>query len=522
MFPLRGREKRWRLFRILHALCIVLLYVLSIKVAKAQAFTIDSTFQPFLDIRSRTDAAIYAIYENPPDGRIYVGGQFSIGIANKRYDGMVCYNRNGSAYLPANFSLGGGLYSTIGEIFRISDTAFFVRSTPSVGVIIDTLGQLNYPVSNWRINVLNSVRCSGSGTPYLFPDGSAIFSNSRDNTGKPCIIIIPPDTFAGRHIVKVNSQGFWDSSFVGIGDMPDGFYPYDSNRIMVFGSANRFRYYNGVKVDGLCRIYTDGRLDTTFQSPILDTTLFAMGVPFLVEEDGGFFLTGPLILLKGESKYRGLVRLNADGSLDTNFMNSSGPEDTRNWVDPTIYDMAKTEDGGYLVGGTFNRYQGYKRNCIAKIDSTGKLDTNYFKTGGPDSAYNNATYGISEILRSEFGGYYVGGNFLKWDGKPSQPIIRLHGMNVSVGVEEKFAKSKAEGIKLYPNPANERLTVEHASEILSYEIYNIHGRLIRSSPSDWSAKSNFQLSLAGLPAALYIISFQSINGELISRKVVKQ
>jgi len=490
---------------------------------KAQAFELDSTFQPFLDIRAETSAAVFAIYENPPDGRIYVGGRFSIANASKHYDGIVCYNRNGSAFLPASFPLGGGGSALIGEIKRISDTAFFVRSSLSVGVIIDTLGRLNFPVSNWRINVLNSVRCSGTGTPLVFPDGSALFGNSRDNTGKPCIIIVPPDTFPGRHIVKVNSQGLWDSSFVGIADhQPEGFYPYDSNRIMVFGSANRFRYYNGVKVDGLCRIYTDGRLDTTFTSPLLDTSLFSMGIPFLVEEDGGFFLNGGPILLKGESKYRGLVRLNADGSLDTNFMNSSGPEDTRASVIPCIHGMAKTEDGGYLVGGLFNRYQGYKRNCIAKIDSSGKLDTNYFKTGGPDSAYNNRIYGINEILRAEHGGYYVGGNFLKWDGKASQPIVRLHDMSVSVGVEENMVKNKAENIKLYPNPTHERLTVESASEVLSYEIYNIHGRLIRSSPTAWSAKNKFQLSLAGLPAALYIISFQSINGELISKKVLKQ
>ena len=490
---------------------------------KAQAFELDSTFQPFLDIRAEAGAAVFAIYENPPDGRIYVGGRFSIANASKHYDGIVCYNRNGSAFAPFSFGTAGAS-GLIGEIKRISDTAFFVRRSLSVGGIIDTLGQPNYPDANWRPNIVKfSVKCAGTDSPYLFPDGSALFGNSRDNTGKPCIIIVPPDTFPGRHIVKVNSQGLWDSSFVGISDhQPEGFFRYDSNRIMVFGSANRFRYYNGVKVDGLCRIYTDGRLDTTFTSPLLDTSLFSMGIPFLVEEDGGFFLNGALILLKGESKYRGLVRLNADGSLDTNFMNSSGPEDTRHWVDPCIHGMAKTEDGGYLVGGIFNRYQGYKRNSIAKLDSTGKLDTNYFKTGGPDSAYNNGMHWVSEILRAEHGGYYVGGNFLKWDGKASQPIVRLQDMSVNVGVEENMVKNKAENIKLYPNPTHERLTIESASEVLSYEIYNIHGRLIRSSPTAWSAKNKFQLSLAGLPAALYIISFQSINGELISKKVLKQ
>ena len=88
--------------------------------------------------------------------------------------------------------------------------------------------------------------------------------------------------------------------------------------------------------------------------------------------------------MKGQTQYHTLVRLNPDGSLDSTFMNFSGPIDTNNFYVVT-FPIAPTDDGGYLVGGTFNSYQGYPKPSIAKIDSSGAVEPQYFTSGGPDS-----------------------------------------------------------------------------------------------------------------------------------------
>jgi hypothetical protein len=195
--------------------------------------------------------------------------------------------------------------------------------------------------------------------------------------------------------------------------------------------------------------------------------------------------------------------------------------------------MTKTDDGGYLVGGTFDKYQTYTINNIAKIDSNGIVEPQHFAGIGPDSS--NSPIGssfvyVSKILKSKFGGYYVAGDFLKWDGQPSQPIVRIHGLNTLVGVTKApLGSARGAFVVVYPNPTTGVFRVESDQNIEMIEIYNLSGsryNFKRASrynsanavPLDDLSKS---LDLTNFPNGIYFLKVELENGAVVTKKVVK-
>ncbi|HEX8398217.1 MAG TPA: FG-GAP-like repeat-containing protein [Pyrinomonadaceae bacterium] len=103
----------------------------------------------------------------------------------------------------------------------------------------------------------------------------------------------------------------------------DTILPLPDGRILVGG---RFNSYNQAVTGSLVRLNADGSLDSTFNSNTIAggdaTSLNAVSV--LAVQPDGKILIGGAFTLNGESVTRKLVRLNADGSLDTTFtVNSS-------------------------------------------------------------------------------------------------------------------------------------------------------------------------------------------------------
>jgi len=487
----------------------------------AQSFQLDPTFQPFFDIRTQNSPYLGSMVELP-SGNIVFGGAFDIVFSNPTVTntniGSVTRAGGRNYNFSSTFSQ-GGVVDFYNDSLLINGDGDYVLK--------DTNGNVwNW---NWRLNYLKTVYCA-TGRFYVYQDGSTLFGNSGGRNGQACDIINPPDTFPGRHIVKVNPQGLWDSTFIGIANFaPRGFLPYDSNRLLVYGQPFQLTHYNGVQVDGLFRIYLDGTLDTTFSSPISTVVASNFFNPHLVESNGKFFLSGSF-LLKGQTQYHTLVRLNPNGSLDSSFMNFSGPIDTNNFYAGTS-PIAPTDDGGYLVGGTFNSYQGYPKSSIAKIDSSGAVEPQYFTTGGPDSSIIlGANYPLVEfIYKSKFGGYYVGGDFLKWDGQPSQPLVRLTDLVIGLDENGRPTELKSE-VSVFPNPTKGIVNIESSEEIERVEVYDLMGsrynflshRVSRKNEGMYRSVNKKILDLANFEPGIYFLKVVLDNGQVVSKKLIKQ
>ncbi|UOG77330.1 T9SS type A sorting domain-containing protein (plasmid) [Hymenobacter tibetensis] len=153
----------------------------------------------------------------------------------------------------------------------------------------------------------------------------------------------------------------------------------NTGKTLVAGSFSR---YNGVLRNAIVRLNLDGSLDETFlpQSTSTDGTIRVIAV-----HDGTIPNLAGKIVLGGSfttygnatSSYRGIVRLNADGSVDGGFTvgaGFSGP----NGNDPGVEALAIHQSTGNVVaGGSFTSFNTTPRNGIVRLSSAGTTDVTF-------------------------------------------------------------------------------------------------------------------------------------------------
>ncbi len=105
-----------------------------------------------------------------------------------------------------------------------------------------------------------------------------------------------------------------------------------------------------------------------------------------IKPSGKILIAGNFSNYNGTSANR-FARLNADGTLDTNFhpVGVAMTGDT-----PHVYALALYSDGRILIGGHFDSYNGIACKYIARLNSDGSLDTTFT----PPSDINSDVYKI--------------------------------------------------------------------------------------------------------------------------------
>ncbi len=494
---------------------IVIHLGMKVELMAQPSFSIDSSFTPFLDFTMLEvfgGGRVNDVWENPKNGQIYLAGGFNRSYNGKGFYGNVCYKPSGSLCYNYNGKFG----TDLSKIFPISDSILVVTKS-SFLLQVDYNG--NPRNLNWQWNLFNSVPCKFGIEPYFYKDGSTLIANYQSGSATGCEPIYYNDTFPHQYIVKVDPQGIYDSTFQHtMNYQPEGFISYDSNRIFIYGLNHKFTQYDGYTINGLCRIFLNGDLDTTFGNPILPTNN-GYGVES-IEKNGKFFIIGKFNLKDYPGVDFTVARFNPNGKLDTTFMNFNAAEDTTSNPYFGAQSITKTEDSGYLVSGTFNKYQGYVKNGLVKVDSNGKIEPQYFNNFiGPDSSITRfGLAGIKNIVKSINGGYYVYGNFKYWNGQPSQPIIKIHGLYTSVGLDDKNLHKKTQYLNtIYPNPTNAIINLEWLpnQKINQISIYDLQGGLIKS----YTNKVN-QINLESIENSIYFLKVFGEEGVEV-RKIVK-
>ncbi|MFP9115114.1 hypothetical protein ACLI1A_14340 [Flavobacterium sp. RHBU_3] len=160
------------------------------------------------------------------------------------------------------------------------------------------------------------------------------------------------DTPVGN-VIRLNSDGSLDTSFTS-GVLNNSVYEIKvqaDDKLLVCGS---FTTYNDVVVKMVIRLNTDGTLDPTFNlavnfSNILDIAL---------QEDGKVIVAGSQ-----------LRRFNTDGSTDSSF--------TPVYTDYGIRAVELQSDGKIVIGGSFETLYGVSHKGIARINANGTKDTTF-------------------------------------------------------------------------------------------------------------------------------------------------
>jgi len=223
-----------------------------------------------------------------------------------------------------------------------------------------------------------------------------------------------------NRIVRLNADGTIDQAFVAASG-------FDANvRSIVPAAAQSgsiyvggdFTTYNGVQKARIVRLNADGTVDP----------LFAIGTGFdhtvniiALAGDG----TGALYVGGAFSTYNGtpanrIVRLNADGTIDQNFVVASG-------FDNPVLTIVPVGDGSgdLYVGGAFTLYKGIDAMRIVRLTSAGSVNFAFPTTTGFDNTVQNMT-----LADDRSGKLYLGGDFTNYKGIPAIRLARLNSSGV--------------------------------------------------------------------------------------------
>ncbi len=228
------------------------------------------------------------------------------------------------------------------------------------------------------------------------------------STGK---IILSGDfqTFNGtsnKRIVRLLSNGTVDNNFTsGLGvEGPVRASALQPNDKLIIGGL--FNSYNTTSIKNLARINADGTIDNTFNTGVgPNNEVFEI----FLQKDGKVLIAG-FFSKYNNVNYNGFVRLNSDGSIDTNFLIGAGTN-----LAPDCF--AQQKNNMLLIGGPFLRYKGINVNKLIRIDLNGNLDTT-FNTGFISG-------NVNEILVLPDDRIIIAGTFSSINGKPANRIARL-------------------------------------------------------------------------------------------------
>lgn len=195
-----------------------------------------------------------------------------------------------------------------------------------------------------------------------------------------------------------------------------------NGRIVVGGS---FSAQGG---NGVARLLSDGQIDTSFAVGVGTNN----GVPALAVDGSGRVLAGGVFTTFSGVPCGRIVRLSANGTLDTGFAPQGG-------ANGSVKTMEVQPDGKILVGGTFTAFGGVPCSRLVRLLDSGQVDPGFSTGTGFDLAVN-------DVVLQPDGRIIVAGAFSTVAGVSQPAIVRLQSNGA---LDPTFAANATPGSVLY-------------------------------------------------------------------------
>lgn len=198
------------------------------------------------------------------------------------------------------------------------------------------------------------------------------------------------------YLARLNADGTLDTAFAPVvsGEVKC-ILVLSSGHILIGGPFGRA---NQMNLPQLVRLNSDGAADTDFRSQAIYGDVLCLA---LSPQDG--------MILVGTSSQ--VYRLNTDGRADARF---------RVYSNGTVNTIAVQRHGHIVIGGNFTNINGTTRNRLARVNSSGLLDTNF----NP-----NIDSTVAQVLlpaqSEQVDKLLVFGSFANVQGTARQRIVRL-------------------------------------------------------------------------------------------------
>lgn len=254
-----------------------------------------------------------------------------------------------------------------------------------------------------QYGVLDQQYYKGQGVDYKCTGGLVLPDSSVIVTGKFAYV----NQTRINGIVKLLPDGSVDNSFnvgTGANDHVNVVIRQPDGKLVIGGD---FTTFNGVTVNRIARLNTDGSLDAGFTSGGgFNNSIYTL----YLQADGKIVAGGAFTMFNSATAGR-IIRLNADGTRDNTFTCVPG-------AGAAVYAIDRMQGGDYIVGGDFGTINGRGATRIARIDATGIVNATF------NSGYGaNGTITSALVLPNDQ--IVIAGYFTLVDSVSSPRIARL-------------------------------------------------------------------------------------------------
>jgi uncharacterized delta-60 repeat protein len=212
-----------------------------------------------------------------------------------------------------------------------------------------------------------------------------------------------------NHIARLLADGSVDGFFNPGAGADNPVYAvaiHPDGRVVMGGS---FTTVNGISRAGVALLEPNGIVSPPFAPGTgADGTVFAVAI----QPDGKILIGGDFTAFDGSPQPR-IARLNVDGSVDATFDVGTGPSGA-------VRAIALQPDGKILIGGSFTNVNGTARGRLARLDSSGALDTVFM------GAVDGGNLDVTSISIQFDGKIIAAGEFTTFNGVSRNRITRLY------------------------------------------------------------------------------------------------
>ena len=356
-------------------------------------FTLSST----ITNNKSEDEIIYSV-KVQNDNKIVIGGVFLSLYNGNLTRNLIRLNSDGS--LDPSFNVGGGVTFGVTSIISQTDGKLVI------GGFFDRFNQINQ-------NGISQLNSDGSHDP-TFNTGigfnRSVRTSALQSDGK-VVVGGQFTTYQGinfNYVVRLNTDGSYDGGFNignGFNSSINTLVSQTDGKVIVGGN---FSFYDGIPVNEIIRLNTDGSYDESFNvGNGFNSTVRKISIL----NDGNIIVLGRFTRYKGIDS-RGIVKLMSNGNIDNAFNVGTG-------LNSDGLDFVQQTDGKIVVGGQFTQYQGFITNNIVRINTNGEYDSS-FNIG---SGFNSSVNVLS--IQSD-GKILIGGQFTQYQGVNRNRIVRLN------------------------------------------------------------------------------------------------
>ncbi len=359
--------------------------------------SIDNTFNPRTGFNSQPNAIVVQA-----DGKFIVGGTFTT------YNGIPC-NRivriNADGSLDASFNPFNGFNGDVLALALQSDGRVVVGGnfTSFNGTTRNNIARLN---ANGSLDTGFNPGTGFGGLVYALAiqsDGKIVVGGSFPNF----------NGITRNNIARLNANGSLDADFnpgTGFDNVVQALALQADGKVIVGGGFGNF---NANSRNRIARLNANGSLDTDFNP---GTGFGSIVYALAIQSDGKVIVGGSFGTFNGTSDVNRIARLNANGSLDTDFTSNAGFG-----FNQAVYALSLYPDGKIIAGGEFTVFGGTNRARIAVLNAAGSLDMSF----NPGAGFNELVGGL---VQQADGKIVVVGGFTAFNSLGANYITRLNGV----------------------------------------------------------------------------------------------